>query len=56
MTSDKKKKLKRIHEAISDFPRVVREKKRRAMERKKFVEKTFGPLIEELLNLQKKKK
>ena len=48
MTREEKKLLKIIQETIDDFPRTVREKKRRAEYRKAFAKKTFGPLVRQL--------
>lgn len=56
MTPEQKRKLKRIEEALKEFPKIVKEKKRRALKHKRLVEKTFGPLIDEILKLQAGKK
>ncbi len=53
MTAKEKKLLKIIHKAIKKFPQTVRLKKKRAEQKKKFAEKTFGPLVRQLLKKQK---
>ena len=36
--------LKQIRKALDSFPKIVRQNRSRFLKRKKFVEKTFGPL------------
>lgn len=47
-----KRKLDRFHKeieaAIKRFPKVVKTQERRALEEKRFLKKTFGPLVREL--------
>ncbi len=54
MSSEYQKKLREIQAALDAFPRVVREKKRRYLERQRFLKRTFGDLVKELDLLQKK--
>jgi hypothetical protein len=43
-----------IQTALDDMPRIVALKKKRAKERKRFVEKTFGKLVREIEREKKK--
>lgn len=54
MTAKEKKQMKLLQKALDNFPRIVAEKKKRAVARKKFVAKTFGPLARELARERKK--
>lgn len=54
MTSKEKKQLKFIEQVLKDFPKVVREKRRRGLKRIAFSEKTFGPLVKQLQKELKK--
>lgn len=43
-----------LRAALERFPEIVREKKRRYIERQKFLKKTWGPAIRELEKLKAK--
>jgi hypothetical protein len=54
MTREERKQMRQMNKALDDFPRIVALKAKRARERKKFLEKTFGPLVRQLERHRKK--
>ena len=49
MAKEKQSKIsKDIAEALKRFPKVVKTQESRAVERNRFLKKTFGPLVKQL--------
>lgn len=55
MTREQKKELKLIQETLKEFPKLLAKKEKRARDRQRFIEKTFGDVANQIAASRRKK-